>query len=185
MPYASEGRIAYDPIEGGIEISVEQYAAALEGVLEGKVVSIAGGALAVEFPPPEDPVVEPEKTLDELRSDKLAELDDYRWQREIGGVAFLGVVINTDGNSQQKIMAAYTLAKLDPSYSVSTWEVAPGVFMALDNATIVAMGDVVRQHIQSTFDVKAVLYPQISALENADAIAQFDIPAEWAAVPQS
>ena len=186
MPYAKDGLISQAPIEGGIEIFSEQYGQALDGMLEGKSVSIVDGVLVIAFPPPppeqeepEEPEEPPEPTLEEARAAKLAELSDYRWQREIGGVGFAGITINTDGNSQQKIMAAYTLAKLDPGYSVSTWEVAPGLFMPLDNATIIAMGDVVRQHIQGTFDIKAVLYPQVLALETIEDIAAFDVAAEW------
>src|SRR5690606_32701440 len=62
MPYAANGIISRSPIEGGIEITEDQYQQALEGMLEGKVVSIDGG-FSVDFPPAPvdpDPVPEPE-----------------------------------------------------------------------------------------------------------------------------
>lgn len=118
-------------------------------------------------------------TLAEAITAKLAELDDYRWQQEVGGAPFAGVTIRTDWNSQAKVAAAYTMAKLDPDYSIPTWEVVPGVFMPLDNATIVAMGEAVRDHVQETFNRKAVLHGQIAALESIEAVEAFDISAEW------
>ena len=47
MPYAANDKLSTTPIEGGIEITSEQYADALQKVLEGKRVSIEGGVLSV------------------------------------------------------------------------------------------------------------------------------------------
>lgn len=55
MPYAAENQISQDPIEGGIEITDEQYQAALDGMLAGKLVSIDGGFAVVDPPEPESP----------------------------------------------------------------------------------------------------------------------------------
>ena len=60
MAYAAEGRISQSPIKGGIEISAEQYAAALDGMLDGKIVTIAGGFAVIDPPKPE-PEIEPEE----------------------------------------------------------------------------------------------------------------------------
>lgn len=43
MPYAHEGRISHDPIEGGVEITEQQYSEALVAILEGEEVTIDGG----------------------------------------------------------------------------------------------------------------------------------------------
>lgn len=118
-------------------------------------------------------------TLEEAIATKLAELDDYRWQMEIGGVEFAGATIRTDANSQAKIAAVYTMARFDQAFSVPTWEVTPGQFMALDNATIVAMGEAVRDHVQATFNRKAILHGLIAELESVEAVEAFDIAAEW------
>lgn len=64
--YAAEGQISRSPIEGGIEISAEQYQEALDGMMAGKIVTINGG-FAVIDPPPPPPEPEPEPpTLDEV-----------------------------------------------------------------------------------------------------------------------
>lgn len=43
MPYASEGLISQDPIQGGVEISTQQYLHALEGMQQGLEVTIGSG----------------------------------------------------------------------------------------------------------------------------------------------
>lgn len=57
MPYAHNGQISQAPIEGGIEISEQQYQEALAGMLDGKEVTIDGGFL-VDFPPEPEPTPE-------------------------------------------------------------------------------------------------------------------------------
>ncbi|MDI7923415.1 hypothetical protein [Ferirhizobium litorale] len=59
MPFAANGQISTDPIEGGISITDEQYQVALAGITEGKLVTIGGGFAVIDPPDPEPPV-EPE-----------------------------------------------------------------------------------------------------------------------------
>ena len=70
--FAGEGRIATSPFDGGIEISPEQYSTALQGVLEGKRVSVEGGVFSVDFPPEPEPEPEPELTPEEILSAERA-----------------------------------------------------------------------------------------------------------------
>lgn len=48
MPYAANGKISQVPIDGGIEITDEQYRQALGGMLDGMAVSIDGGFALVQ-----------------------------------------------------------------------------------------------------------------------------------------
>lgn len=57
MPYASENQISQSPIEGGIEITQAQYAEALAGMMEGKIVTIDGGFAVINPPEPEQPEI--------------------------------------------------------------------------------------------------------------------------------
>lgn len=118
-------------------------------------------------------------TLAQVKAAKLAELDDYRWQVEVGGADFGGVPIRTDANSQAKITAAWALANADPGYYIPVWEVAPGVFWPLPNETILAMAAAVRAHVQETFNRKAVLYPVIQDLSTIEAVQAFDVATQW------
>ena len=62
--------------------------------------------------------------------------------------------------------AAYELAVAD-------------VFSALDNGTIVALGDTVREHVQATFNRKAALHAEIAAAVDQEALDGIDINTGW------
>lgn len=57
MPFAINGQISTDPIEGGIEITDAQYQAALAGMMAGRLVTIDDGFAVID--PPRDPEPEP------------------------------------------------------------------------------------------------------------------------------
>ena len=70
MPWAAHNTISTSPIEGGIEITDADFRAALEGIMEGKIVSIDGGVFALVDPPAPEPEPEPEPgppTLEDYR----------------------------------------------------------------------------------------------------------------------
>ncbi|KRB51781.1 hypothetical protein ASE04_09615 [Rhizobium sp. Root708] len=75
MPWANNGQVATDELPGGIEISEEQYALAIEGVIEGKIISIDGGFTISEPPSPELPETPEPPTLDEIKSWLKAGID--------------------------------------------------------------------------------------------------------------
>lgn len=62
MPYAINDQVATDPIEGGIEITDEQYVAAVGAITDGRLVRIEDGAMVLKDPPPppEPEVPEPD-----------------------------------------------------------------------------------------------------------------------------
>ena len=180
MPFAANGQISKAPIPGGIEITQQQYSAALAGMLAGKVINIVAGFAIIDPPTPENPAPEPPPaTLEAALAGKLAELDDYRWQMEIGGISLAGIPIRTDANSQAKVTAAYFKALNDPDFEVTAWEAVPGTFVALDNATLIAIGDAVLAHVDATFVRKKALHAQVTALQTIEDVLAFDIAFEW------
>ena len=74
MPYAKNDQISQSPIEGGIEITQEQYQEALAGMLGGKVVSIDGGFAVIDPPEPETPEPEP-LTFEQMQEAKVASIN--------------------------------------------------------------------------------------------------------------
>lgn len=59
MPYAFEGGVTTSHKAGAVDISWEQYHAALEGFALGKAVTISGGFHLIDAPPLEAPAEEP------------------------------------------------------------------------------------------------------------------------------
>lgn len=89
MPYAIDGRICQDPIDGGLEISDEQYAEALAGIVLGKVVSTEGG-FSVAYPVIPDP--EPPSPLS--KEQEIAALQaTYESDRDKLNKAWLSAII--------------------------------------------------------------------------------------------
>lgn len=51
MPWAINGTVSHDHIEAGIEITEDQYLAAIQAILAGKLIRIDSGALTFEDQP--------------------------------------------------------------------------------------------------------------------------------------
>ncbi|MFK0331111.1 hypothetical protein ACIQUB_08310 [Rhizobium sp. NPDC090275] len=72
MAWATNGQVSTDELDDGIEISDDDYALAIDGILAGKIVTIEGGFALID--PPQLPV-DPEPTLDELKARLKATVD--------------------------------------------------------------------------------------------------------------
>lgn len=88
------------------------------------------------------------------------------------GTEVAGIAVHTDDLSQQRIVGAALAASLDPATTVN-WKVVDGTFVTLDAATILAVAQAVRAHVQACFDREAAL---LTAL---DAGAEHDIDDGW------
>lgn len=124
-----------------------------------------------EFTAPHEPM----PTAESL----LAALAARRYAAEESGTTFNGLPLATDRTSQAKITAAYVKATADPEYTIEAWKFAPGVFAALDAATIIAAADVMMVHVQACFANEAVISAQILAADSPEALAAIDLEAGW------
>ena len=97
---------------------------------------------------------------------KKAEIAAVRYAAEIAGVTVGGVVVRTDRESQALITGAALKATQDGSYSC-TWKAESG-FVTLDAATIIAVADAVRTHVQGCFDLEAAKCAQIDAAQTVE-----------------
>ncbi|WHS58610.1 tail fiber assembly protein [Pseudomonas sp. G2-4] len=74
MPYATDGMVSSDVIEGGVEITDDQYRKAVEGMCNGMLVSVANGFALASPELPQLPDVNM-PTEDELRASALVQRD--------------------------------------------------------------------------------------------------------------
>ena len=105
-------------------------------------------------------------TLDDAKAAKRAEIAAARYAAEIAGVAVGGVVVKTDRESQALITGAALKATQDGTYSC-TWKTESG-FVTLDAATVLAVADAVRTHVQTCFDAEAAKCMLIDAAQTAE-----------------
>ena len=100
------------------------------------------------------------------KSAKKAEIAANRYAAEIAGVTVGGVVVRTDRESQALITGAALKATQDGTYSC-TWKAESG-FVTLDAATIIAVADAVRTHVQGCFDAEAAKCAMIDAAQTVE-----------------
>lgn len=164
--YAAENQIARSPIDGGIEITEQQYRDALEGVMAGKVVQIVEGSMVVDFPPEPDPEPAPD-----LTAPTNANVDRERDRRVAGTFAFDGVAFQLDTRSQQHITAMGADARFaimagaqesdlrwaDPDHDFA-WIATDNSLVPMDAQTMAAFSDAakvwVSRHIHAARAIK-------------------------------
>lgn len=109
---------------------------------------------------------EPEKTFDELKAQKKAEIAAARYARETAGTTVNGVLIDTGRDSQALITGAALVAMLDSGYSLN-WKTENG-FIHLTALEIIAVAQAVRAHVQACFDREAELCALVDAAETPE-----------------
>ena len=106
----------------------------------------------------------PKPTLDELKTQKKAEIAAARYAAETDGCTVDGVTIATDRGSQALLTAAVMTARLDPEFK-TRWKCADGRFVTLDATQLRAIGDAVTAHVEACFSREAELCELIDAAQ--------------------
>tara|TARA_R110002020_G_scaffold467027_4_gene690215 strand:+ start:29882 stop:30442 length:561 start_codon:yes stop_codon:yes gene_type:complete len=115
----------------------------------------------------------------EQRATKLSDLANRRWQAETGGIVVAGMSVPTDDKTQSRVTAAYVKAAQDSEFAIPNWKFAPGVWGALDAATIIAIGDAITAHVQACFSNEAAISALIVAAADHSALDAIDINTGW------
>ncbi|WP_253277059.1 DUF4376 domain-containing protein [Pseudomonas fluorescens] len=98
-----------------------------------------------------------QRTPEQLKHD----IADRRYTEETRGITFNGLAIDTGRDSQGLITGATLASVLDPSY-VCNWKTPVG-FVELNAATLAAVSQAVRAHVQSCFDREAELIAAVQS----------------------
>jgi hypothetical protein len=96
-----------------------------------------------------------------------AQVEARRDEAIAAGIVIDGLPVQTDDISQQRITGAALAASLDPTLEVR-WKVGNGAFVTLDAASVIAIAQAVRAHVQACFDREADLRDAIDAGEAPD-----------------
>jgi hypothetical protein len=126
-------------------------------------------------------VDDPAPSLDERIDFLQAAVRNRRWEAETSGVVVGGAPIRTDETSQNKIAGAVNLFANDPTLTSIDWEAQPGVWVTLDQATMLAIGVAVGRHIQACFSNAKALSEAVAAAEDSADLDAIDIEAGWPA----
>jgi len=154
------------PYEGeGIEAVIRKYAPVNLWVLNNTPVVTPAAGTKGEFKAPEPPPV----TLESVKADKKAQIADWRWNREVGGVNFGDAKIRTDRESQAQITS--TLTSLEQSLLTSVdFKAQDGTWITLTLDEVQAVARVVAQHVQQLFTVERQLVEMVDAAETIEEV---------------
>lgn len=111
------------------------------------------------------------------KEDLIAYAAGKRWAVETSGIVVNGTVVRTDEKSQAKIAGAVQLLDADPTLTQVDWEAQPGQWVALDAASLRAVGIAVGRHVQAAFSTLRLVQEGIQS-ETITTYAQIDA-APW------
>jgi hypothetical protein len=124
-----------------------------------------------QITPPEPPPA----TLESVKAAKLAELANWRYQREISGVMLGGARIKTDRESQATVSGAYSSLK-DGLITSVDWKADNGQWITIGLLEMTAIAQAVSTHVQSCFSAEKLLSEEITALTTIEAVQAFTFP---------
>jgi hypothetical protein len=116
-------------------------------------------------------LIKVDKEIEESKEKKKSEIAKARYETEIGGVDFNGITIPTDWDTQSKMTAAYIYAKDDVNFSVE-WKISKDEFISLDSTDIIAIGDLIKTHVQDAFSKEKQLLDQINSSTTIDELKE-------------
>lgn len=117
----------------------------------------------------------PFDTLEGAKIRKLAELADWRYQREIAGVMVGGTRIKTDRESQAIVTSAF-ISMSQGLVSSIDWKAEGGVWVSLGLSQITGIAQAVVSHVQTCFSAEKLLSIEILALDTIEAVQAFILP---------
>lgn len=118
------------------------------------------------------------KEFDEARQSLLNKIAGIRYQKEVGGINFGGMKIDTSRSGQSMIATAYLSAQFLPSIDfkgANGWGV-------LTKEQIIAVAAAVSSHVQKHFSYERAHVDRINALDKIEDIQAYDPNANWAEV---
>lgn len=124
---------------------------------ETEVIPVTQGQSGAFNPPEPEPV-----TLETVKRDKLAEIAQWRYNREISGVTLNGARILTDRESQATISGAFSSLKEGLVASIN-WKAANGVWITLGLPEMTAIAQAVATHVQTSFTLEKQYADQVAA----------------------
>ena len=85
-------------------------------------------------------------------------LDQYRWEKEVGGIEYLGKRIQTDRETRANWIGVLINAQNDPNYTV-TWKTMDG-FTTYNAQEAIGAALTASAHVQKCFKAEASIDPE-------------------------
>lgn len=155
--------------EDAVEITNEEYSQLLQAQSDGEIIT------SNELGKPiSTPIV---LTFEEVKSQKLKELADYRYMIESGGININGVSIFTDPLSQAKLTGAWVRMQLDPNKPIR-WK-GKNEWVEVNKQEIEMTAMAVSNHVQSCFNIEYVHVQNIEGIVDVEELRNYDVTTGW------
>jgi len=118
-----------------------------------------------------------DKSLDDIRGERLDELDAFTKDKRDGGTVVNGLNISTDTQAIAELTGALSLMARKPSETIS-FKLATG-WIDVNKAMLDAIQDGIFDHIKLTNSNSKTHYNALMALNDLQAIADYDISTGW------
>lgn len=158
-------------VQNGRVMNISVAATLPEGAIAAEDARIGDAYVDGQF-------VTPVLEVTDARTQRLAELAAYRYEREIAGITVNGASIETDRASQVMINGAWSISQINPAILID-WKTATGAWVQIDAATIAGIAATVAAHVQACFSAERVHAEALAALETAEAVAAYDLTTGW------
>lgn len=116
-------------------------------------------------------VINEELTLEELKELKKQEIAANRYEEEISGIVIdkkNNTIFSTTKDSLIKLTGITLQVMQNPSYECN-WKTSSG-WIKMNSSLIIAISQMVRQHIQKCFDKEKVLFEEIEIASSKEEI---------------
>lgn len=111
------------------------------------------------------------------KDSKLAEIAEMRWREETKGITLLdGTAIKTDRESQSLLTGAAFYVSMNPEVLID-WK-ADGKWVKLNKDQLLAIADVVRQHVQNCFSKEKILAERINSCSSIEDVMNINWESE-------
>lgn len=173
MPYEGESLEAvvrmFSPVNLWIEqeLSVQAVEEGSTGVIDTTQPYAAPVSVAADLVP--------EPTFEEAKELKLAEIAQWRYAVEAGGITVSGLKIQTDRSSRFSMQELAAGAKAANAESVSL-KIADGSFASVSMTELDNILSAVFAHVQAVFSQEAVYVAQVASAQDKAALDAIVLP---------
>ncbi len=118
-------------------------------------------------------------TIEDARSQKLADLAAMRYAKAQAGIVFSGIQVKTEAESQVQIVKTMKYVEHKPEGTVIRWKASDMSWHPLDLAAIIALGLAVGDYSEACWIAEENHQDAILSLTTREGIIAYDITNDW------
>jgi len=110
--------------------------------------------------------------IEQLKTEKIAELADARWREETGGYFYNNHEFHSDRESQDRFFQAYIASLSDPSFAV-TWKTKDG-WLEMIASDFITLYNEFQAFLQGLYQKEKALQEQVKAATTIEELNEIE-----------